>query len=90
MEATRYWITHLGKAGKFFVYFSDTGSDVVGGLLMSHVGLLICGRRGPFKGLLENITIFSRSKRSTGLFLVGKESGELEQYTEGIWIKEKS
>jgi hypothetical protein len=74
--------TYLCKDGKFLAYFSGTGSDVVGGLLLSHVGLPV--RRGPLKGPFENMSIFSRSNRSTEVLLVGNESGMVKQSTERI------
>lgn len=48
---------------------------MVGGLPFN-LGPLIEGRLGLWNGLLDHISIFSRSNRGTGLILVGKESAK--------------
>lgn len=67
--------TYSGRAGNFFATISCTGSDVVGGLPLS-MGPLIEGRLGLWNGLLDHMSIFSRSKRDRWLILVGNESAK--------------
>lgn len=48
---------------------------MVGGLPLS-MGPLMEGRLGLWNGLLDHMSIFSRSKRDGWLILVGNESAE--------------
>jgi hypothetical protein len=57
----------------------------VGGLPLI-MGPLIEGRLGLWNGLLDHISIFSRSRRVRRLILVGNESAEFTQHDEQIQV----
>lgn len=69
--------------GNVVVTISCTGSDVVGGLPLN-MGPLIEGRLALWNGLLDHISIFSRSRRARRLILVGNESAGSTQNDEQI------
>lgn len=58
---------------------------MVGGLPLS-MGPLIEGRLGLWNGLLDHMSIFSRSKRDRWLILVGNESAEFTENDEEVQV----